>query len=228
MSDLLPQNATAAERALSEAIARVSSVPVVVRQVWNPDACPAEILPWLAWAFSVDEWDPAWTDAQKREVIRQSVKIHSKKGTVEAVKTAVNAIFGTSTVLEWYEFDGEPHTFKIQTRGRLPNEDAFRRLIRLVTAAKPLRSHLISVQILRDADLSLVFGMGAHLGSETGVLPRVAPTIEALSLRLGVAYHSARETGVANRITFEGAGIGYTPGMAQHYSKATTVAAAME
>ena len=50
MTGILPPNATALERALADAGARLSDVPVVVRELWNPDACPAAHLPWLAWA----------------------------------------------------------------------------------------------------------------------------------------------------------------------------------
>ena len=72
MSDiphLLPPSASHLEVALSRAMARLANVPPFCRQMWDPATCPPSHLPWLAWAVSVDEWDSAWSDAQKRGVI---------------------------------------------------------------------------------------------------------------------------------------------------------------
>ena len=52
---LLPHNASPQERAIEAATARLADVPVPLRDLWNPETCPAELLPWLAWAFGVDE-----------------------------------------------------------------------------------------------------------------------------------------------------------------------------
>ena len=52
--DLLPANATPLERALAETTARLSDVAVPIRDLWSPENCPTELLPWLAWALSVD------------------------------------------------------------------------------------------------------------------------------------------------------------------------------
>jgi phage tail P2-like protein len=94
MSDtLLPPNATTAERALEGTTSRVTDVPVLVRESWDPDDCPEELLPWLAWAYSVDEWDPAWSEATKREAVTDAYKRNRKKGTVWAVKRQLN-LFG--------------------------------------------------------------------------------------------------------------------------------------
>jgi phage tail P2-like protein len=98
---LLPPSATAQERALDLATARVGEVPVRVRDVWNPDTCPAHMLPWLAWAFSVDEWDATWTEAVKREVIRSAIQVQRKKGTVWAIKRAISSAgYGDSALVE--------------------------------------------------------------------------------------------------------------------------------
>ena len=52
MSDqpsLLPPNASALERKLEQATLRLGTLPVPLRELWNPDTCPAHLLPWLAW-----------------------------------------------------------------------------------------------------------------------------------------------------------------------------------
>ena len=94
MSDiphLLPPSASHMEVALSRAMARLANVPPFCRQMWDPATCPPSHLPWLAWAVSVDEWDSAWSDAQKRGVIEASYQVHRHKGTVGAVRRALAA-----------------------------------------------------------------------------------------------------------------------------------------
>ncbi|EHS5692594.1 TPA: phage tail protein I, partial [Escherichia coli] len=56
MSDsrLLPTGSSPLEVAAAKACAEIEKTPVRIRELWNPDTCPANLLPWLAWAFSVD------------------------------------------------------------------------------------------------------------------------------------------------------------------------------
>jgi phage tail P2-like protein len=88
---LLPVNATQAERNLALAASRVSAVPVPMRSLYNPATCPAVALPWLAWAWSVSEWDSNWPEATKRAVIAASVAVHKIKGTPASIKAALAA-----------------------------------------------------------------------------------------------------------------------------------------
>lgn len=71
MSDsrLLPTGSSLLEVAAAKACAEIEKTPVSIRELWNPDTCPANLLPWLAWSFSVDRWDDKWPEATKRAVI---------------------------------------------------------------------------------------------------------------------------------------------------------------
>lgn len=148
---LLPPNATAQERALSEATARLSDVPLLVRESWNPDTCPAEMLPWLAWAFSVDEWDATWTEQEKRDVIKASLEVHKHKGTIGAIDRALKPLGYLIEVIEWWEMSppGEPYTFSIVmgTGSKPVSEELYRKAERIVLTYKNLRSHLRSLTI---------------------------------------------------------------------------------
>ena len=94
---LLPANATAQEKAQEQAIARVADVPVSITPLWNPDTCPLDFLPWLAWAMSVDEWDSDWSEDQKRDSIWGSYDNHVKKGTLGSVRRVFKAGQGMTT-----------------------------------------------------------------------------------------------------------------------------------
>lgn len=108
MTSLLPLNSTPAERAIEGATDR--PVPAPIRDLWNPDRCPAALLPWLAWALSVDDWDASWTEEVQRAVIAASIEIHRHKGTIWAMKRAVQAAgLGGATITEGYsanQYDG--------------------------------------------------------------------------------------------------------------------------
>ncbi len=83
---LLPPNSTPLERALEETQARIGEIPVPIPTVWRWDECPEELLPWLAWALSVDFWSDEWPTEKKREIIRNSIELHRLKGTLEGIR----------------------------------------------------------------------------------------------------------------------------------------------
>jgi len=114
MSSLLPPNATDQERALEGATVRIGDVPVPIRDLWNPQACPEALLPWLAWALSVDNWDASWPAQIKRDVIAESLELHRHKGTPWAVERAlIVAGSPNARVEEWFEYGGQPGYFKV-------------------------------------------------------------------------------------------------------------------
>ncbi len=89
--------------------------PEVIATIWDPDACPASLLPWLAYALSVDVWDSSWSEARKRAVIAASPMVHRLKGTLASVENALTAMGLSATLTEWWETDpiGQRGTFDI-------------------------------------------------------------------------------------------------------------------
>ena len=114
VASLLPVNSTLLERAL-EASIRPNIGPDAIRQVWNAWRCPAKLLPWLAWALSVDYWDDEWTEKEKRAVIAASIDVHRRKGTVSAMRRAVEALGFSFQIVEWWETTprGTPGTAEV-------------------------------------------------------------------------------------------------------------------
>jgi len=102
MSSLLPINSTQLERAVVFAGARVSDLSVITREIWNPESCPSDLLPWLAWAWSVDAWQNDWSERQKRDTIKQAIAVQRVKGTIGAVRQALAALGVPARVQEWF------------------------------------------------------------------------------------------------------------------------------
>lgn len=200
MNSLLPNNATPQEEAIDLATARIGGIEVPNRSLWNPDTCPADLLPWLAWAFSVDQWDAEWSVEQKRAIVAASLFVHKRKGTPAAVKEVVDLIFGGGDVVEpWQASDLDPHQFKIVTTGLLQSQTDFDKLIELVDSTKPVRSWLVAVQVRRSATERVYLGMFSQIGTTTGVNNRLTFDIDALGLFYGTAQLVATTTQIQPR-----------------------------
>ncbi len=103
---LLPPNASPLERGLEQASARQADVPVPISALWRPEQCPSYLLPWLAWAVSVDAWDPDWPEEARREAVARSIALHRRKGTAWAVRDALERL---GAVYDLTELTGGKH-----------------------------------------------------------------------------------------------------------------------
>ena len=164
MSDihtLLSVSATTQERAFELApAAMMERIDLPIYHLWNPNLCPAHLLPWLAWAFSVETWNSEWSEATRRKVIASSIAVHRRKGTVGAVKRALASLGYDIDLREWFEAEGDPHTFALRVSvdgnnsGRVEiGPELFAEIRAVVDAAKPVRSHYeITADISIDAE----------------------------------------------------------------------------
>lgn len=101
MFNHLLENHTPVELALEKVSGeQIDALPIMIRALNDPDNCPADLLPWLAWALSVDHWSPDWSEEEKREVCRVSRRVHRHKGTLGAVKDALAALGITLQIIE--------------------------------------------------------------------------------------------------------------------------------
>ncbi|ATF00789.1 phage tail protein I [Phaeobacter gallaeciensis] len=150
---ILKPNATTHDRALEQAICKGKPDLTPIATLMNPDTCPAHLLGWLAWSLSVDVWDPVWSETTKRSVLKASLEVHRKKGTVGSVRRALEGIGFEADIREWFEVDGvelarAPGTFEVTTifpedadlggDGLARSVDAAKRVI---DATKPVSAH---------------------------------------------------------------------------------------
>lgn len=158
MSDikhLLPPSASPTERAIETVIAeRTVGIAAPIADLWNVDTCPVDLLPWMAWAFSVEVWDHAWSETIKRNVIRNSVQVHRMKGTRRAVELALEALEMRIDLHEGFELDefGAPYgpafTFTLDAfaddifdAGFQINPALHALVSELIRNVKPVRAH---------------------------------------------------------------------------------------
>ncbi|MBZ7674360.1 phage tail protein I [Klebsiella grimontii] len=148
-NSLLPPSSTAWMRSAESASARLSAITVALRTLWTPTACPVDLLPYLAWALSVDRWDKSWPAAKKVAAIQQSYWLHRRKGTRAAVRRVIEDMGFSATFAEWFDVGDEPGTFRLEVDvnevGLTPK--TLDELNRLIGDAKPVSRHLAQMTI---------------------------------------------------------------------------------
>jgi len=182
MKSLLPINSTQLERAIEAASADRTVIPL--RSLYNPTTCPVHLLPHLAWAWSVDRWDDRWTEAAKRNAIRASFYIHSRKGTIGALRRVVEPLGYLLEVIEWWQTvpEGPPATFALRV-GVLDTgitEEMFSELERLIDDAKPVSRHMTGLDITLETRLYAYTGFAVYDGDEIDVYPWTNPDIDVV------------------------------------------------
>lgn len=192
--NLLPDNSTPLEREAAEALAQIQRVPVPIRDLLSPERCPALLLPYLAWAFSVDRWNSKWPEAAKRKAIRSSFFIHSRKGTIGALRRVVEPLGYLIEIVEWFDAipQGVPGTFalKIGVLETGITEEMYQELTWLIDDAKPLTRHLIGLAISLETKGQFCIGLGLQEGDILEVYPPSQRDIEITA----VITRGGRET----------------------------------
>ncbi|WP_129991581.1 phage tail protein I [Rahnella sp. CFA14(1/10)] len=193
MSDrLLPSGSTQLEVAAAQALSQIGNLSVPLRELWDPDFCPLELLPYLAWAFSVDRWDENWTEPAKRSAVRAAWFVHKHKGTIGALRRVVEPLGYLIRVTEWWQTHDAPGTFRLDV-GVLETgitEEMYQELERLITDAKPCSRHLIGLSINLDVTGDFYIAAATYDGEELTVYPYFPETITASgSAFTGSAIH---------------------------------------
>lgn len=170
---LLPPNQTALESSLSLSM-QTQVNPDILRTLINPITCPIALLPYLAWALSVDEWDNRWPENVKRQVVADSVQVHRIKGTLKSVKQAIRTLDLTASIKEWWQESpaAQTHTFKVRlhtnangiTAKQCNDAEA------QIRAVKPARSHFtLQLDVTAHANLYVAVAIQDQL--TTSVYP---------------------------------------------------------
>lgn len=77
----------------------------------------------------------------KRKLIKNTLIWYMKAGTPSAVEELVESIFGTGEVEEWFDFNGDPYTFRVTTNAELDPE-GIEKFFKMINKVKNTRSHM--------------------------------------------------------------------------------------
>jgi phage tail P2-like protein len=130
----------------------------------NIDSLPDEVLDVLAWDYHVDFYDTSLEIEQKRELIKNSIALHRKKGTPAAVEDLVTIVFGDGEVEEWFEYGGDPYHFRVLTNNASVTQDQTDLFQRALSSVKNERSWLEKIVIKMGDSMNLYVGCALHIG----------------------------------------------------------------
>ncbi|MBB1525684.1 MULTISPECIES: phage tail protein I [Pectobacterium] len=191
-NSLLPVGSSELEIAAAKACAELSRTPIPLHQLCDPDSCPSNLLPYLAWAFSVDRWDEKWPEVIKRQAIKDAYFIHRHKGTIGALRRVVEPFGYLIRIIEWWQNGEAPGTFRldigVQDSGI--TEEVFNELERLIADAKPASRHLLGLNINLDTQGAAYVAATSYSGDTLTVYPYFPETITASGLDVvGAGVH---------------------------------------
>jgi phage tail P2-like protein len=199
---LLPFNATALEKTVEQSICRAATIPVSINTLWDAYTCPSALLPWLAWAMSVDDWDSTWTEDIKRDLIANSVQIHREKGTLAAIERVLSVLGIVADIDEWFNNDGPPHTFNVtawvnsnvneddnEANGSVLSQSLYDALRKSLNNVKPVRSHYdFRVGVAFDSQMALANASTALSVVSVVAEPTLAVDFTPIELSLGPVF----------------------------------------
>lgn len=181
MSDLqtlLPPSATPSLRAIETIMAEATiGIEAPIGTLWNVDECPTRLLPWLAWAFSVEVWDARWPEEYRRRIVREAVTLHRQKGTKQGCERALAALGMEAEIKEWFEYGGRPGTFRVVAKPTLDligdptlpflSLELRDQVTRVLKWAKPVRAHF-DLAFLLEFTEALSIAAGATVRHRAG------------------------------------------------------------
>lgn len=151
-----------------------------------------QVLDHLAWQFglsAVEGWALASTLAQKRAMVKKSLVLHMTKGTPRAVSSALANLGIDTEITEWFDFGGDPGTFKVKVvdnSDRGLDTSKMDQLAAVVDAFKPVKAHYtIEITLGRTAAVPMI-------GSAVKLIERIEVFPEIYTFRAGTNHAGER------------------------------------
>lgn len=168
--DLIPanlhedENVRAAAEAIDAELHEVSKLMPGVAILHHIDTLDEQWIDELAWQFHVDFYDPTLPIEQKRQLVKNSLAWHKRKGTPSAVNELITTIFGSGEVQEWFQYGGKPGYFKVTTSDPSATNERAQEFLAAINSVKNTRSWLETIEITRTGSMNLHFGFVMHSG----------------------------------------------------------------
>ncbi len=96
----------------------------------------------------------------KRQLIKNTLNWYMKIGTPAAVEELVRTVFGEGKVEEWFQYGGQPYTFRIITNAN-PSPEAIKKFEKIIMKVKNIRSHLDCVSYSRKQETTVYVGIAS-------------------------------------------------------------------
>lgn len=156
--DLMPPSYQTVEMkciayALSRVMTLLCEAADKVMLTANMEALDEKVLDYLALELRTQYYDQELSREQKIELIKGSLQWYMYAGTKKSLKDMIKALFFSSDVKEWYDYNGEPFHFKVDVTSNGFNLDDFGRLYEVIDTAKNARSILDELNLSFDENI---------------------------------------------------------------------------
>lgn len=127
----------------------------------------------MAWELNIPWYNTGANIEVKRELIKNSDKIHKTLGTKAAVENVVSSYFGSGKVVEWFEYGGEPGFFQVHSTNPTMSDERMDEFIHLLNQVKRASAKLDSIFIELSGRMTLAAGVALHeVGAERHIIGR--------------------------------------------------------
>lgn len=127
------------------------------------DILPEEIVDLLAEEFRAQYYDGSMSLQKKREAVKKAMQWYKKAGTLSAVDELVGFMYGEHKVHEWFQYDGQPYTFRVEIMGLdvQITEKGMKNFLSALQKVKNTRSLLEAIIFHRRVDQLVYSGAAA-------------------------------------------------------------------
>lgn len=95
---LPPESTSPFELAQSLTSAARRPLPAyLIKALWNPQTCPLELLPYLAWTLGLEVWDDGWSELKKRTVVADVWRLKRNKTRLKGIRGYLQ-LFGCDVI----------------------------------------------------------------------------------------------------------------------------------
>lgn len=127
-------------------------------------AVPEKVLDLLAVELRTPYYDENFSLPTKRALIQETILFYTQMGTPAATEKIVSSIFGRGYIKEWFEYNGEPHHFRVIVENMEAVEKLLGEFLNVLKAVKRLSSWLDSVTVLQRHEHHLYTGFAVRVG----------------------------------------------------------------
>lgn len=121
------------------------------------DTASDDILDALAAELAVPSYSQSYNIDVKRELVKGAISYWQTAGSAQTVEDICRTIFGDAEVLEWFNFGGDPGTYKVLTSNPGVTGSDVKKFEAAAESVKRLSQKLISVTVALQATGDITF-----------------------------------------------------------------------
>jgi phage tail P2-like protein len=171
---VLPPNRSLLEAGLDLAFDKLlERIQPPFPELMDPQATPAEFLPYLAADRGVSEWNPAAPEAEKRATVASIWAIRRLGGTRKALELAVESMGLLPEVIAWHKEApaSSPYGLRVVARALGAFDAESNRRLSLRLADAKAERDVLALDIISEVRGQLYYGAAVSTGGITTVYP---------------------------------------------------------